>query len=455
MPKWRYGKTIGSGGFGRVHRAVRVEDVLALRTPSFAIKFLLDENLDDEEAVARFEREVRLARDELRHPNVIGIVDSNVDASPPWFVMPRAQSNLRDEIDAGRGSVEEWVALVFRQILAGVAHAHAQGVLHRDLKPGNVLFVSGVPQIADFGLGKRLATASTTLTGSHTQLGTPAYMAPEQWSDSANVDARADVYALGKMLCEMFNGRVPAPGIRDTKGVPVKYRYFVERACSNDPSDRYPDAGAALTEFTKLTEALEVVQPPQDQAIALINDWESLPPDDDLSATRALDEHLRRHRDDGELLRAVIPKLPRAMVRQYMQELASGFEAVLRAFDDHLDGGLPFEYCDVVADFYRSIWDQTDDPVIRRLILARLVDMGPSHNRWHVGTVVRDLLVAAGDAGTASMAADVLRADPANALWFDGYFENAAIPKIVADTMANLRDPEPMPIQEDVDDFPF
>ncbi len=454
MSNWQYGKAIGSGGFGRVYEARRVNDNGGA-TGGFALKFLLEESMEDEEAVARFRREVKLVREQLNHPNVMQILAAKVDATPPWFVMPRAQSNLREEIETGRGADEDWVVLVFRQILAGVAHAHSEEVLHRDLKPDNVLFVNGVPQIADFGLGKRLTSASTVLTGSHAQLGTLAYMAPEQWNDPASADKRADVYPLGKILCEMFNGRMPTPFMHDTKGVPIRFRYFVERCCEREPDARYADGGQALAEFTKLIGEVEIVQLPGDEAIALVNDWEGLPPDEDLVATRALDEHLRRHQDDGELLRSVVPRLPRPMVKQYMTDLPSGFAAVLRAYDDHLDGGLAFEYCDVVANFYKFIWTETDAPALLRLVLARLVEMGPSHNRWHVGGVVRDLLVANLDAGTASLAADVIRVDPAHALWFDGYLENQPIPKVVADAMADARDPEPTRMSGSSDDIPF
>lgn len=449
MPKWRFGQEIGSGGYGRVFEAARVE-VDGKATAGFALKFLLDEHLSNDEAVARFKREVRLVREQLNHPNVLQIVDAGVDSSPPWFVMPRASSNLHQEIAAGRGQDEEWVVLVFRQILAGVAHAHAEGVLHRDLKPDNVLFVNGVPQISDFGLGKRLASASTTLTGSHMGLGTLAYMAPEQWGNSANADCRADVYALGKILCEMFNGRVPEPFIHDTKGVPVKFRYFVDRCCEREPDRRYADAGEALAAFTKLIGEVEVVQPAKDRAIALINDWEGLPSDDDWQAIEAFDEHLRKHQDDEGLYREVVPRLPRVMTRQYMASLPAGFSTVLRAYDAHLDGGLPFDYCDTVADFYKFVWAETDDQSLRRLLLSRLINMGASHNRWHVGGVVRDIFVEIKDPGTASLAADVIRADPDHALWFASYLENQPIPKAVAEAMAEARSPAPTPMTDDI-----
>jgi serine/threonine protein kinase len=154
---FRFGDRIGSGGFGVVRHATRVEDGLP-----FAVKHLLDEHTDDDDVVERFRREVRIQRG-LERPNVLSIVGANLSASPPWFVMPIAERTLADEISDGLDN--ERVIAIFRGVLAGFSYSHGEGVIHRDLKPENVMMShDGTPMVSDWGLGKNLLSNSTALT---------------------------------------------------------------------------------------------------------------------------------------------------------------------------------------------------------------------------------------------------------------------------------------------------
>src|SRR5262249_49932146 len=142
------------------------------------------------------------------------------------------------------GNVGESAAVaVFPGIAAGVSYSHGNGVIHRDLKPQNVLFVRDgnrklIPAVADFGLGRFTDRDSTTLTLSSVSMGTFEYMPPEQLrGDSKHVDHRGDIYSLGKILYEILTGDLPFPGI-DLPKVPASFVYIVERATALRPEDR-------------------------------------------------------------------------------------------------------------------------------------------------------------------------------------------------------------------------
>jgi serine/threonine protein kinase len=263
MARFRFGDRIGSGGFGVVKRASLLDANETVVDDGLAVKFLGEEWLDDDEARIRFVREVRLLDDELDHANVMGVVGRNLSASPPWFVMPLAESTLEQELDQHAGD-REWVTHTFAQILEGVAHAHDrdQPILHRDLKPQNVLFCGEVPKISDFGLGKRLDPEATTLTKTAMWMGTEPYMAPEQFQDAKRVGPPADVYALGKILWQMLTGRVPEILYVELDAVPREFRFFIEKCCRRDPGERYRSAVEAAAAFSVFRASPETVDPP-------------------------------------------------------------------------------------------------------------------------------------------------------------------------------------------------
>ncbi len=205
---------LGAGGMGTVYAAE--EPTIKKRV---AIKVMRHAFGEDTTAVARFEREARAAND-VRHPGIVDVFAfGRLPDGRPYLVMSLLEGkSLRDEI-AARGSLpasEAWA--IAREIAAALAAAHERGIVHRDLKPDNVFlerFASGPPRVRvlDFGLAKVSqqpdeSVAPMKLTQSGAPMGTPAYMAPEQWWN-AEVDARTDQYAFGALLFEMLAGRPP------------------------------------------------------------------------------------------------------------------------------------------------------------------------------------------------------------------------------------------------------
>lgn len=440
MGRYRFGEQLGSGGFGVVKEAALLaEDEVTVVDDALAVKFLADFRLDDPEAVERFQREVAYQA-ELGHPNVMPVLDAELAETPPWFVMPRAATNLKTEIDGGRAGDRAWAIHVFRQVLEGLAHAHERGVLHRDIKPENVLFCGGVPKIADFGLGKSLESEATTLTKSAAFLGTERYMAPEQFTDAKNVGPPADVYAAGKVFLQMLTGQLPDVFHADVASAPRDFHYFVDKSCRHRADERFADAGEMLAAFKQATAAPEFTGPPMEGAAELVDAWGDAQSDEErLGIVRQLDEHLMRHADDQDLFRKVFPRLPPALVAMYTDGLTGAFANTLSVFDGHVSAGLPFEYCDVVADFYADIFRRTDDLALQRTVLARLIDMGASHNRWHVGNVVADLLAGIDDVSTSMLAAEVIEADDYRSEWYwEPFCKSKHLPRPVADAFAKV-----------------
>ncbi len=198
--RYRVVARLGKGGMGEVFRA----DDLILGQP-VALKFLPDAAVNNPGLLARFYDEVRIAR-QVTHPNVCRVHDIGELQGAPYLSMQFVDGEDLGVLLRRIGRLPADKATEFsRKMCAGLAAAHAHGVLHRDLKPGNIMVDSqGQVVITDFGL----AGIAAELQGAEVRNGTPAYMAPEQLSGE-EVSTRSDIYALGLVMYEMFTGRAP------------------------------------------------------------------------------------------------------------------------------------------------------------------------------------------------------------------------------------------------------
>ena len=242
---------IGRGGMATVYHAYdpRFEREVAL-------KVLPHEMLHDVQFRTRFEREAKTIA-MLEHPAIVPVYDFGEEDGQPYFVMRyMTGGSLSDRIKKGPMTVQEAAQLI-AHIAPGLDEAHAKHIIHRDMKPGNILFDQfNEPYISDFGIAK-LSEAQTNVTGSAI-VGTPAYMSPEQ-AQGESIDGRSDIYALGVILFEMLTGQQPyhgdtpmsvvvkqitdpVPHILTLKpDLPPYIQIIIEKAMAKDRNERFQD----------------------------------------------------------------------------------------------------------------------------------------------------------------------------------------------------------------------
>ena len=247
---------LGQGGTATVYRAID----LRLDRP-VAVKIVRLAGLADADLAARLLAEARTVA-ALTHPHIVAVYDAGQDGDLVYLVLEYLPgSTLRERLlRQGRQPLAEALTIA-RDVLQGLAAAHAAGLVHCDLKPENILFAAdGTAKIADFGIARTLAERPA---GDRTLWGTPAYLAPEQIRGQA-VGPATDLYALGVILFEMLTGQPPFRGpdpasvLRQhltapppplhpsAAGIPPSVAALIARALAKDPRDRWPEAGAML-----------------------------------------------------------------------------------------------------------------------------------------------------------------------------------------------------------------
>jgi Tol biopolymer transport system component len=255
--RYRIERELGSGAMGVVYLA---EDLKLGR--KVAIKVLRPE-VGESVGEARFVREIQISA-QLSHPHILSLIDSGVAHGLLYYVMYYMPGeSLRQRIKRESQLPVGEAVQITRQVAEALDHAHRNGVIHRDVKPGNILLQEGHPLVCDFGIARAVEdTEGERLTRTGFAIGTPAYMSPEQGTGEVAVDHRADIYALGCVLYEMLVGSPPftgapahvimarksaqaAPGLRVVRDtIPEHVERAVLKALARTPADRFDSAAA-------------------------------------------------------------------------------------------------------------------------------------------------------------------------------------------------------------------
>jgi serine/threonine protein kinase len=236
--RYEVGRLLGAGGMAEVYEGH--DRLLARRV---AIKVLLAQYAHDPAFLARFRREAQAAAS-LSHPNIVAVFDTGAE-DDTWFIVMEyvAGRTLKDVIRTEGALYWARAAEIAEDIASALSAAHARGVVHRDVKPGNVMLTTdGKVKVMDFGIARASAVPSITQTAA--VVGTAQYIAPEQ-AQGLEVDARSDVYALGVCLYEMLTGQVPFTG-----PTPVAIAYRHVREDPTPPRMLNPDVPASLERVT-------------------------------------------------------------------------------------------------------------------------------------------------------------------------------------------------------------
>src|SRR5215831_6479275 len=203
-------RELGGGGMSRVFAATEI---------AFGRKVVikvLPAELGAGVNVERFKREIQVAAN-LQHPHIVPVLTAGEMGDVPFYTMPFIDGlSLRARLSAGTVPIDECVSLL-RDVARALAYAHEHQVVHRDIKPDNVLITGGSATVTDFGIAKAISAAraseslggTSVLTQMGTSIGTPTYMAPEQAAADPSTDHRADIYSFGCMAYEMLTGRPP------------------------------------------------------------------------------------------------------------------------------------------------------------------------------------------------------------------------------------------------------
>ena len=263
--RYRVDREIGHGGMATVYLARDLKHGRAV-----AIKVLRPE-LAQAVGGERFLREINIAA-QLQSPHILPLLDSGEADGLFFYVMPYVEGDsLRDRIVRDGALPPSEAMRLLRDIVDAVAHAHRHGVVHRDLKPDNVMIAERHALVVDFGVAKAMrdATAHHDLTSVGISLGTPAYMSPEQAAADPNIDHRADIYAIGVMAYEMLSGKppftgtpqailaaqvttTPKPLLEVRPDVPPAITMIVMRCLEKDPGKRYQTADDLLLAIESL-----------------------------------------------------------------------------------------------------------------------------------------------------------------------------------------------------------
>jgi serine/threonine protein kinase len=265
---YRVGDLIGKGGYAAVFG---VQDLALDR--ALAAKVLLPEFASSEDTAGRFRREARTMA-KLSHPNIMPVYFVGREREVPFFVMPRVDGSSIAELIGARGKLEATeVVRIVADIAAALDYAHSAGVIHRDVKPANILIdgATGRAILTDFGISKAVipeGVSAATVPGVF--LGTPQYSAPEQIAGEHDVGPRADIYSFAVVIYEMIAGRVPfdatsssriaaqqlfapvPPLSRFAPHVSRKVDSVMARALAKNPADRFATASEFARELDRV-----------------------------------------------------------------------------------------------------------------------------------------------------------------------------------------------------------
>ncbi|MDA1967652.1 serine/threonine-protein kinase [Bacillus hominis] len=385
---------LGDGGFGNVYRANGLfdddDDVVA-------IKVLKTDQLTPS-ILNRFNREIRI-HSKLKHVNIVPIIEFELDDSLQsdegrglaYYTMPLGTCNFRTFLYEYRqnnfGNMDDETAVYyFNQILDGIEYAHSEEIIHRDLKPENIIVYRDnereTLKIADFGLGKFLHSDATMLTQTRMALGTDTYAAPEQRGNSRDVDERADIYSLGKILYEMLTYDIPH--VIDYERIPhSKLRYIIRKATQTNKERRFNN-------IQELKEQLNLAMGYTNTAKNLSMQFNELyigyiNEDNDLLLKEICDLLLKNN-NDYILYTEDFMRLDESTISAIYANSKYEFYEIVENYFSIADGGHIYSFTDKICDFIfnRLLSCLKENMDLYERAFETVLCVGYNHNRFYI-----------------------------------------------------------------------
>lgn len=415
------GPTLGSGGFGRVYPVHNKMDEcsLVLKMPR--------EELGEED-LWRFSREVRL-QSQLTHPNIVEILDYDLDARPPWYVMERADRNFADALP----TIDILTALgMFKQALDAIAYAHRNKVIHRDLKPANFLIFDGpsglrpVLKVSDFGLGRPIVRETSEETETAFFAGTPGYYPPEQYHNFRQADERADVYALGKIL-KVILERIPCENHE-----PRTFDYCIKRATAENPVERYANAAEMHDDFLLLLERPTALDRPEGRAVQVLQDVVQCG-NLDADRTLPLARFLFEHRQNQRLLMRILPRIPEDLLHALIQKHPNLLFDVFASYDIYLSRPVTKDYAENAVRLLEAVFMAASHHSLRSLCLRRILSLAVDYDIYEAGYSLATMVSVSDDPRVVTDFARHLRTNPHEVEWCSPYMRSVDLPNLLAD----------------------
>jgi eukaryotic-like serine/threonine-protein kinase len=382
MPTVKYLGHIENGGFGCVD-LVETEDGTKLARKTFAKNQPLSDDLL-ENVLKSFGKEIRVQKS-IVHQNIVPIVDFDLAADPPYYLMPVAESNLSRDVAENKTLNGQFVAAL-SDVVAGLEEMHSMQIFHRDLKPQNVLrFTSGIGAdaqcyyaVSDFGLISMKESQLSALTSTGMARQSDYYTAPEITKDLRFASVQSDIYSLGCILHDMIGleDRIPCGEIREVG----EFGAILLGCTRKDPKQRFKSAKAVLDAVLSVDSGSYPA--PTQKSIDFIAMLDAATPPDNAS-WKSLAEFLDYEAQDNDK-RAICLKLGADRIAHVCDTAPEEANRIAMIFAGWVKGSsFDFEYCDALANRLEAFFNAVDfEPKVECLIA--MLEMGTSHNRWYV-----------------------------------------------------------------------
>lgn len=375
--KYNIGKRIGDrGGFGSVHECISETG------EKYAVKVL--ENMDENSA-DRFAKEIRLIM-RLSHPNIIKIIAYNCKDEKKFYIMPIYRCSLKAVLHDLYNNYDRQYKII-SGILSGVAYLHSEGVLHRDLKPENILYNSDSDiVINDFGFSRQIDSDSTRLTQFGSVFGTYNYMAPEQQRDASNVDEKADIYSLGKVIEDIVtNGSQYDVPTEDLK-------YVIRKCTETNPNRRFSSVSELKETIDNVYQNIFGIAQTgiiEDQLLKL-----QIGALDDASVIELAQRFISYSNNDNlEKFFRNISNQQYIYLENIDPQLTESLIIMLQGYYTSQAWG--FGYTDIIGNNCKRLYELSHNVTVKANLLFTIIEVGISHNRWYVMGIASSLLESA------------------------------------------------------------